>query len=354
MIKKEFSSSIENRNKPLLERYRAPVDEYIQSTLDRNPSLANAMILYHLGYRNSEGVLIKAKSDGKALRPTLALLSVDAFGGDWMTAVPAAAAIELLHNFTLIHDDIQDGDKSRHGKPTVWALWGFGQGINIGNVASYMSSLTLLELSERGFSSDKVVEASKLLFKTGVRIMDGQMQDLRFEQSDNVTVDEYMEMIRNKTGVLIETALLLGADLADIDPQRRAILEQFAQRIGRAFQISDDILGIWGDEKKTGKRVAGDIARRKRTLPVILAFTLASDLQRDELSAIYTQPKEELDDTDIQRVLSLLEVISVQNAVQNELTRLHDEAVELLHSLSLDWAQKDFAHVADLLSFREK
>ena len=179
------------RKQSPLERYRTSVDEFIQDFIKENVDKAESMISYHFGFKDRQGSLIDKKSEGKFMRPSLCLLTVEAIGGEWEKAIPAAAAIELFHNFTLIIDDIQDEDMTRHGKPTVWSNWGKAQAINAGITASYISSLAMLGLTENGYSNETVLIVQRILTEIGIEVIDGQIRDIDFEKRLDISVTEY-------------------------------------------------------------------------------------------------------------------------------------------------------------------
>ncbi|GBD10017.1 (2E,6E)-farnesyl diphosphate synthase [Candidatus Thermoflexus japonica] len=250
---------------PLLEaEMRAAVGE------PAHPSerLFYGMLAYHLGWADAQ--LRPAQQDGgKRVRPMLCLLACAACGGDPARALPAAAAIELLHNFSLIHDDIQDRSETRRGRPTVWALWGIAQAINAGDALFTIAHRALWRLRERGVPAERILEVAERFDAACLMLTRGQHFDLLFEGAERVSLEEYLEMIRGKTAALLRAAAGIGARLADGPAED---LEAFGEALGMAFQIQDDLLGIWGDPVVTGKSAADDLRTRKKTLPVIFAM----------------------------------------------------------------------------------
>ena len=224
------------------------------------------MLLYHLGW--SEGIDTKIVSGGKRIRPILVLLTTSSAGGDWNLALPAATAVELVHNFSLIHDDIEDDSPSRRGKPTVWKKWGIPQAINAGDALFSLATLAILRLKDK-VPHEVTIEASYILNYTCLELTQGQYLDISFENRKDITVDEYLVMIRGKTSALISASCELGALIADADPEIRKAYKFFGVFLGLAYQIRDDILGIWGNQEKTGKSNLSDILSRKKTLPII-------------------------------------------------------------------------------------
>lgn len=233
-----------------------------------------------------------ADSPGKALRPVLCLLACEAAGGDWRRALPAAAAVELVHNFSLVHDDIQDRDRERRRRPTVWALWGEGQAINAGDALAALARLAVLGLRDAGVPAEAVVEAVRILDERTLEMVEGQVMDLSFEDSLDVDLDDYLEMIGKKTGALFDCSLRLGALAAGADARVAEAMGRCGRLLGVAFQARDDMLGVWGAGSRTGKAVGADIRRRKKSLPVVYAL---STVEGSALRRVYEkrEPGEE-------------------------------------------------------------
>ncbi|MCS7054905.1 MAG: polyprenyl synthetase family protein [Thermoflexales bacterium] len=233
------------------------------------PRELSVMLNYHLGFADSSGAPTSAPA-GKRIRPMLTLLSCEACGGDYRRAIPAAAGIELLHNFSLIHDDIEDRDELRRGRPTVWKLWGESQAINAGDAMFAFAHLALLRSAECGAPPERVVRAMRAFDEMCVRLTIGQHLDLSFESRSDVTTEEYMRMIEGKTAALTSSACEIGALLGGANDATVQAFADFGQWLGIAFQLQDDVLGIWGDPSVTGKHDS-DLAHGKKTLPVLYA-----------------------------------------------------------------------------------
>jgi geranylgeranyl diphosphate synthase, type I len=211
-----------------------------------------------------------AEAQGKRIRPLLVLLSAEAAGGPWRKALPSAAAVELLHNFSLVHDDIQDQSPLRRSRPTVWVKWGIAQAINAGDVLFTLSFLSLQRLLD-ALPSEDVLLSSRLLQQTCLRLTEGQYLDISYEKR-NLPMEAYWPMIGGKTAALISCCTELGAVAAGADEHRRAAFHAYGDNLGLAFQVLDDWLGIWGDAGQTGKSVESDLASGKKTLPVLYAI----------------------------------------------------------------------------------
>ena len=242
------------------------------------------MMHYHMGWADEQFQPAHIKS-GKRIRPILCLLACAAAGGDWHRALPAAAAVEILHNFSLIHDDIEDASPTRRGRTTLWQIWGMELAINCGDAMFALAHLALNRLSAREVDAAIVVQAHRRFGETCVRLTQGQHADMTFEKRDRVSVDEYIEMITGKTAILLSHCAELGALVAGCDAETVAHYATFGRDLGLAFQVIDDILGVWGDEDLTGKSAITDIATKKKTLPVL--YGLAQD---EGLRQLYQQP----------------------------------------------------------------
>jgi len=262
----------------------------LQQALPSRMSPFYDMLRYHLGLDDHGG------SSGKQLRPALCLLVCEALGGDWRTALPAAASIELIHNFSLIHDDIQDGDRERRHRPTVWAKWGVGQAINAGD-AMYCLAMLALNRFRQTAHEPLMGDMLGLLSEATREIIEGQYLDLSYEALPQITLDQYLDMIQRKTGALIRASAEVGAMLAATTPHARLLARDFGESLGKLFQVQDDLLGVWGAPEATGKPVSADIRRKKKSLPIVLALTVAPHAERLELSSIYGQ--ESLSDDDV-------------------------------------------------------
>lgn len=223
------------------------------------------MLTYHMGW-TGEGA--GPEATGKRIRPLLVLLCASACGASWQLALPAAAAIELVHNFSLVHDDIQDNSAKRRGRDTVWTKWGAPMAINVGDALFVMSSQAILDLKEN-YSSDVVMKAAEILHNTCLDLTRGQFLDMSYEERSDLGVEDYWHMISGKTSALIAACCHIGALLGGADEEKREVYRSFGHYLGLAFQVQDDILGIWGDENVTGKSVASDLVEGKNSLPVL-------------------------------------------------------------------------------------
>jgi geranylgeranyl diphosphate synthase type I len=239
------------------------------------------MASYAMGW-SGEGA--GPETTGKRIRPLLCLLVCGGCGSDWRAALPPACAVELIHSFSLIHDDIQDGDATRRGRPTVWKRHGSAQAINVGD-AIFALGFSALSDSD----STHATEWMRILSVTNLRLTYGQYLDLMYEDAQGINLKEYREMIEAKTAALVEAACRLGAVSAGAVPERQAAFARFGRALGLAFQIQDDYLGVWGDPNVTGKPNASDILARKKSYPIVYGLEhsekFRSLLSGDGLSA---------------------------------------------------------------------
>lgn len=252
-----------------LRRARAAVTPATRALIARLDRSSAAIAAYHLGWSDLGGVPTSG-GGGKAVRPALAILSAQAAGAQPQVGIPGAVAVELVHNFSLVHDDVMDGDTERRHRPTVWAVWGANSAILIGDALLALAQEALLDSS-----SPHRAAAAQLLAETTRHLIRGQVQDVAFEQRADVTVAECLEMVSGKTGALISASSAIGAVLAGAHPDVVSALSTFGSQLGVAFQLVDDLLGIWGDPEVTGKPVFSDLRSAKMTLPV--TYALAQD-----------------------------------------------------------------------------
>jgi len=298
---------------------------------------------YHHGWTDAEGRPTAAWG-GKLLRPALAILSARAAGHEPVEGVPAAVAVELVHNFSLLHDDIMDGDTTRRDRATAWTLFGVPQAILAGDALITAATTVLLDSDGAGARS----AASSLMTATQ-RMISGQAADVDFERREDVTLAECVRMAGNKTGALLACACSLGADLVGADATMVGKLAAFGEHVGLAFQLIDDLLGIWGDPERTGKQVGADLRVRKKSLPVVAALNAR---QSDELPALYFRP-EPLTEQEVRRVSDLVESAGGRDWAEEEAARQIAAARDCLTSAGIaDEVRGDFQNVAVFITGR--
>ncbi len=296
----------------IAERYLPELERTMRAVVALAPDAPDfdTMLQYPLGWVDEHGQPYD-KPAGKRIRPLVVLLCAEAAGGEWRSALPGAAAVELLHNFTLVHDDIQDDSQTRHGRPTVWQVWGRPNAINVGDALFTLAYIALQQM-EATVSSQTALRIWGIFNRTMLELTRGQHLDMRFEQQPSVSIDEYLIMIQGKTSALLSACAEIGALAGSEDTEKAAYYAAYGLNLGVAFQIHDDILGIWGDEEVTGKSTATDIVSRKKSLPVLFG------LERSEsLAQLYAQPT--LSEADIKRATALLDEVGARAyAVQLE------------------------------------
>jgi geranylgeranyl diphosphate synthase type I len=258
-----------------LERSRDAIAPALRAAVDRLDATSRAQASYHLGWTDADGRPSGA-AGGKAVRPALALLSAEAAGAPAEVGLPGAVAVELVHNFSLLHDDLMDGDVERRHRRTVWALWGPSSAILTGDALLAVAQEALLE------SGSPCAPAAGRLLATATRdLIRGQVQDLAFEHRADVTLDECLDMAAGKTGSLLSASAAIGAVLAGAPDETVGALATFGAHLGMAFQLVDDMLGIWGDPAVTGKPVFSDLRSRKKSLPVTYVLAQSSVAGRE-------------------------------------------------------------------------
>lgn len=285
---------------------------------------------------------------GKRVRPQLAMIACQMFGGNEEEALPAALALEVFHNFTLLHDDVMDKADMRRGRPTVHVKWNENTAILSGDQMLIEAYKLLSDVP-----SDKLPKVLRLFNKMATEICEGQQYDVDFESMEHVTKDEYLMMIRLKTSVLLATALQIGAYIADADEQAQEALYQFGINIGLAFQIQDDILDVWGDPKTFGKAVGGDISCNKKTFVYLEAKRRGGERRGGErLEEWYSQVLE--DNTEkIAAVKAIFEQLGVREACEAVVEDYTQKALAILDTLPQNVASDQLRHLAHKLHTRK-
>jgi geranylgeranyl diphosphate synthase, type I len=259
---------------------RAAVDSRLRDAVTKLPESTRHIAGYHFGWWDSDGKLINGHS-GKAIRPALALLSAQAVGGDPEAAIPAAVAVELVHNFSLLHDDVMDHDQMRRHRPAAWTVFGIADAILAGDALLAMASQILAHSSPPASAV-----SVRLLNQCVVDMCHGQSLDTSFERRDKVETSECWTMSEAKTGALFRCACSLGALAGGGQDYQAEYLGEFGSHLGLAFQLVDDLLGIWGDPRATGKPVHSDLVSRKKSLPVVVALN-SRTAPGQELAELY-------------------------------------------------------------------
>jgi len=226
------------------------------------------LLAYHLGW---EGERAGQEAQGKRIRPLIVLLCAATVGGEWRHALPAAAAVELVHNFSLIHDDIQDKSEIRRGRPTVWVKWGVAKAINAGDLMFTLAQTAILQMCQT-VSLQAALRSAEILNRTCIRLTGGQHLDMAYESQSEVTLDAYWPMIDGKTAALLQCSAVLGGIAAKASEEKLIAFSKFGKNLGLAFQVLDDLLGIWGNAGLIGKSTESDLVSGKKTLPVLFGL----------------------------------------------------------------------------------
>ena len=285
---------------------------------------------------------------GKRVRPQLAMIANQMFGGNDEDVLPAALALEVFHNFTLLHDDVMDKADVRRGRPTVHIKWNENTAILSGD-QMLIEAYKLLA----GVPADKLPRVLQLFNKMATEICEGQQYDVDFESQEHVTIEEYLKMIRLKTSVLLANALQTGAYIAGADEQAQEALYEFGINIGLAFQIQDDILDVWGDPKTFGKAVGGDISCNKKTFVYLEAMRqLGDEAIGNELQQWYSQVLED-NTTKIAAVKEIFEQLDVRTACEKVVEDYTQKALALLNQLPQNAATEQLRQLANKLNTRK-
>ncbi|MCK9485623.1 MAG: polyprenyl synthetase family protein [Dehalococcoidia bacterium] len=269
-------------------RYRPLVQAEMRAVVGDRPEALYAWMRYHLGWEDQQGVPVEA-SPGKMMRPVAVLLATEILGGRPETAVAAAASVELVHNFSLLHDDVEDASEFRRGRKNLWTFAGAPQAINTGDGMFVVARLAQHRLEAAGVPAGRTLAVMREIDEACIRLVHGQYLDMSFETRPDVTLPEYLEMAGGKTAAMFAAPFAVGAAIAGASLEVVDALREYGRHVGLAFQMVDDILGIWGDPAVTGKPVGDDLLSRKMTYPVIAALA-SPDAAGQSLRDAYATP----------------------------------------------------------------
>ncbi|WP_370114126.1 polyprenyl synthetase family protein [Streptacidiphilus sp. MAP12-33] len=340
----------------LLDHGRTLCTPVLKEAVARLAAPMDAVSAYHFGWTDAQGNPTNADS-GKAVRPALALLSARAAGAQAAVGVPGGVAVELVHNFSLLHDDLMDRDETRRHRATVWTVFGPAQAILVGDAMFALANEILLEAP--GLGTTSAVDAGRAVHRLTVatrKLIDGQAQDLNFENRDRVGVEECLEMEGNKTGALLAVSASIGAVLAGMDDQGADALERYGYHLGLAFQAVDDLLGIWGDTEVTGKPNFGDLRARKKSLPVCAALAEGGKASL-RLAELLADPEGRGDEDEEQLAVraALIEEAGGRAWTAEEARRQHSTALAALDEVAMPaQVRAQFAALAEFVVVRER
>jgi geranylgeranyl diphosphate synthase, type I len=318
----------------------------IAGAVSRLSPAVRTVAAYHLGLADANGTPVASGSTGKALRPALALLSARAAGAAPDRGVIPAAAVELVHNFSLLHDDIMDGDTERRHQPTAWTVYGVGAAILAGDALLALAQDLLLENPPYG------VWAARCLSAAVQRLIAGQGADLEFERRDDVAVEECLEMAGDKTAALMACACSIGVVYVGGSANLAMSLSGFGAHAGLSFQLVDDLLGIWGAPQITGKPVGSDLRARKKSVPVVAALTSGTSAGR-ELGALLATP-EPLTEDEVGRATALVEEAGGKERIEKMADAELASALSCLAEADMpEDVRAEFAAIAEFITARQ-
>ena len=299
------------------------------------------VIEYHFGWKTIKG--IKAPEDtGKRLRPSLAVLSAEAVGRDMEVAIPGAVAVELIHNFSLIHDDIIDGDKERRHRPSAWTAFSIEDALIAGDALHTLAFQVLLEEN-----TPERVQAARRLVDATTTMISGQAADMTFDDLPTISFEECLKMEAAKTGALLGYSSSVGAILSGADENTCNALEVFGYELGLAYQAVDDVLGIWGDPKITGKPAGNDLREKKKSMPVSIVLS-ANNSDSEKLLEIFSTT-EDLDEEEIVKASALIENAGGREATLEEADEHLKRAIEFLNNA--DIRKETFCELEEIAHF---
>ncbi len=325
--------------KKLIQEKGHLIDEEIKKVIPlEGVKNLNDAVWYHLG------------TGGKRIRPALAIITCEALGCEKEKIIPFAAACEILHNWLLIHDDIEDGDKVRRNNPAVWVKYGLPHGINIGDYMSMKVFELVLNSREKGVDNETVLKLLKHMILTSIRTAEGQAMDINLRQNDSPTEEEYMEMVIGKTAHYLTAPMVGGAIVAGREDLVEKILD-FGRKIGPAFQITDDILDL--TEGKGRSEIGRDIKEGKRSILVAHCLSKCNEDERQMLIEILNKPVDDTTNEDVEKVKQLFEKYGSVDYARNKAQKLVDEAKNIIADFPAELKEiLDF--VADYLIKRKK
>jgi len=339
----------------LLERGRSLAMPVLRAAVDRLAPPMDTVAAYHFGWIDALGRPSEADG-GKAVRPALALLSAEAAGAEPEVGLPGAVAVELVHNFSLLHDDLMDGDEQRRHRDTVWKVHGPAQAVLVGDALFALANEILLEpgTPAAGRAAARLIRATR-------KLIDGQAQDISYEHREQVTVAECLEMEGNKTGALLACAVSIGAVLGGADERTADALDSYGYHLGLAFQAVDDLLGIWGDPEATGKRAWSDLRQRKKSLPVVAALGApgpAAEQLKQLMTADAKKSQDEFEDFDeaeFAKRAALIEEAGAREWTSGEAQRQHSTALAALEGVDMPRHVRDqLTALADFVVVRQR
>ncbi len=334
-----------------LQRNATLLEGALRTLFAEQPFPLYNLMEYQLGWRDETGTTLDVPIWQPRLHPGLCLLACQALGGNPEKAIPVAAAVELVYQFTQVHADIQDGRHIRYNRPTVCRLWGSSQAINTGDGLHAMGTLLQMRLRGRDVAADDTLRSVHILDTACLRMCEGLYQDLRYRECKEITPDDYLKMAREKTGALMGCALELGAMAATAPTAVSQAFKRFGEDMGIAFQIQEDIQLLWG-EPLSGVAAGVDVLNTKKVFPIVQAMDKAPLGQKRDLEGLLVERV--LEPSDLERLKDLLDAMGARVNAQQEAQRIYDEAVGHLAEAELpSSSQEELREVARWLALRE-
>jgi len=310
----------------IINKFKSLFEESLRQYLDEVPKYPSGLY---------DGLKYIMESDAKRLRPAAVLLGCYLYDENYQRALPAALAVEIFHNFTLVHDDIMDQAELRRGRPTVHKKYGSNIAIMVGDVMMIQAYRLMLGLDEE-VNLDLVLD---LFSDTATKICEGQILDMEFEKKKDVLKEEYLEMVGLKTAVLLGISFQLGAVIAGKEEEKTEFLFQFGYNVGVAFQIMDDWIDVFGDSDRTGKKQGGDIRQKKKTWLWLVATELAEQEDRNFLNKVMDQ--ELIGDKEVKRVMEIYELYDVSGETMDFANQLLEQSLNEIRESNLSDDKKD-------------
>ncbi|MFB0632992.1 polyprenyl synthetase family protein [Streptomyces sp. AB3(2024)] len=337
----------------LLERGRTLSTPVLRAAVDRLAAPMDTVAAYHFGWIDAQGNAADGDG-GKAVRPALALLSAEAAGASAEVGIPGAVAVELVHNFSLLHDDLMDGDEQRRHRDTVWKVHGPALAILVGDALCPGPTGDRLEGAPGGGG-----RAPPRLTTASRKLIDGQAQDISYEHRESVSVEECLEMEGNKTGALLACAVSIGAVLGGADDRTADKLEEYGYHLGLAFQAVDDLLGIWGDPEATGKQTWSDLRQRKKSLPVVAALAAGGPACEELARLLAADAKsndfENFSEEEFAHRAALIDAAGGRQWTADEARRQHAVAIRALDDVNMPQRVRDqLVALADFVVVRKR
>ena len=319
-------------------RYEKPLEEELRLSFTGREGLLYDMLFYQLGWTDERGEPLSG-SPNERLHSLLSLLSCEAILGEYEPALPAAAAVELVHNHSLVHKDVQSGSPNRGQRSSLWWIWGPGQAINAGDGLHALGRLALMRLKEQGLAMSRVMDSLRLLDQACLSMCEGQHMELAFQEKLDVGVKSYLKMAEAKTGALMSCATALGALVASDDRDLVGAFQEWGRNFGMAYQISKDVEELWGNARREDP--SPQVLNKEKLLPIVYAFESGEPRTKRELGTIYF--KRVLEPQDVEGVLNILDGVSAREYAKEQVETYCQRATDCLANVELSaWGREEF------------